>query len=119
VTPSAGHHRDGPDVAGGPGCTPTSATLLPLYPALALVFGSTAASSVSTWLLGSSSPFYNLSMIGMIAMILWALTSVCRPIARIEATATTCEIPVGATSTSAGVARVAGGRTAAVEQDAL
>jgi hypothetical protein len=90
-----------------------------LYPVLALVFGSIAAPSVSTWLLGSSSPFYNLSMIGMIAMILWALASVCRRTTLIEATATTCEIPVGATSTSAGMARVARGRTAAVEQGAL
>jgi hypothetical protein len=90
-----------------------------LYPVLALVFGSTAASSISTWLLGSSSPFYNLSMIGMIGMTLWALTSLSRRITRLEGTGTTCEVPVGGTSVSAGAARVAGGRTTAVEQDAL
>jgi hypothetical protein len=37
-------------------------------------------------------------MVGMIAMILWALTSVCRRITRTEATAATCETPVGVTA---------------------
>jgi hypothetical protein len=74
-----------------------------VYPVLALVFGTTAASSISTWMLGSSSPFYNMSMVGMIAIILWALNSVCTRIKRIAAiTAATCTAPVCETPEPAG-----------------
>lgn len=69
-------------------CTPA------IYPALALVFGTSTASSISAWLLGSSSPFYNLSMVGMIALMLWALTSISKQIKRAEEASQPADAPV-------------------------
>lgn len=48
-------------------CTPA------IYPLLAAALGTSAAASVSVWLVGSSSPLYNLSYVGMIALTLIAL----------------------------------------------
>jgi hypothetical protein len=45
------------------------------YPLLAAVLGPSAASSVAAWMVGSSSPLYNLGQVAMIALVLWMLTS--------------------------------------------
>lgn len=45
------------------------------YPLLALVLGTTGASSVGAWLVGSASPFYNLAQVATIAVLLVAMAS--------------------------------------------
>lgn len=59
------------------------------YPLLALVLGTTTASSVGAWLVGSASPFYNLAQVAMIAFLLAAMGSLRR---RVDAGAAT---PIG------------------------
>lgn len=49
-----------------------------LYPVMALVLGSTTASSIGAWLLGSASPFYNLSQVAVIALLLAAMAALHR-----------------------------------------
>lgn len=58
-------------------CTPAA------YPLLAFALGTTTASSVGAWLISSSSPFYNLAQVAMIALLLVAMGSLRR---RIEGT---------------------------------
>jgi hypothetical protein len=49
-----------------------------IFPVLALLFGPVAGSSIATWFLGSSSPFYDLGLVAMIAMTVLSLASLQR-----------------------------------------
>ncbi len=49
-----------------------------IFPVLALLFGPVAGSSIATWFLGSSSPFYDLGLVAMIAMTILSLASLQR-----------------------------------------
>lgn len=46
-----------------------------MYPILALLIGPAAGASVSAWFLGSSSPFYDLGLVAMIALMIGSLRS--------------------------------------------
>lgn len=50
-------------------CAPT------MYPVLALLIGPAAGASVSAWFLGSSSPFYDLGLVAMMALTIGSLRS--------------------------------------------
>ncbi len=49
-----------------------------IFPVLALLFGPAAGGSIATWFLGSSSPFYDLGLVAMIAMTFFSLASLQR-----------------------------------------
>lgn len=46
------------------------------YPLMALVLGTSTASSLGAWLVGSSSPFYNAAQVGMLVLMLAAMSSI-------------------------------------------
>jgi hypothetical protein len=49
-----------------------------IFPVLALLFGPAAGGSIATWFLGSSSPFYDLGLVAIIAMTFFSLASLQR-----------------------------------------
>lgn len=51
-----------------------------IYPLLAVVFGTTAASSAAVWMVGSSSPLYNLTQVGTLSLTLLAIGLLARRI---------------------------------------
>lgn len=53
-----------------------------VYPLLAVVLGTTTASSLAVWMVGSSSPFYNLTQVTTLGLVLLGVALVAR---RIEA----------------------------------